>query len=61
MQEVISLASLESGNSVLTPFEVNLKLLQDEGEPLSDPSLYRQLVGSLNYVTITQPDISFVV
>ncbi|KAF5457779.1 hypothetical protein F2P56_021859, partial [Juglans regia] len=60
-QELISLAGLQSGNSVLTPLEVNLKLRQEEGELLSDPSLYRQLVGSLNYLTITRPDISFAV
>lgn len=60
-QDLISLAGLESCNSVLTPLEVNLKLSKDEGELLSDPSLYRQLVGSLNYLTITHPDISFAV
>ncbi|KAF5447355.1 hypothetical protein F2P56_032912 [Juglans regia] len=58
-QELISLASLQSGNSVLTPLEVNLKLRQEEGELLSDPSLYQQLVGSLNYLTITCHDIFF--
>ncbi|KAF5475035.1 hypothetical protein F2P56_006882, partial [Juglans regia] len=60
-QDVISLGGLQSGNSVFTPLEVNLKLRQEEGELLSDPSLYRQLVGSLNYLTITRPDISFAV
>jgi hypothetical protein len=60
-EEVISLAGLQMGNSVLTPLEVNVKLCQEEGELLSDPSLYRQLVGSLNYLTITRPDISFAV
>jgi hypothetical protein len=41
--------------------EVNLKLHQEGGDPLSNPSMYRQLVGSLNYLTITRPDISFTV
>ena len=44
-----------------TPLEVNVKYRRDEGDFLSDPSLYRQLVRSLNYLTITRPDISFVV
>ena len=41
--------------------EVNLKLHQSDGDPLSNPLMYWQLVGSLNYLTITRPNISFVV
>ena len=41
--------------------EDNVKLRRDEGELLQDPTLYRKLVGSLIYLTITRPDISFVV
>jgi hypothetical protein len=41
--------------------EVNLKLHQASGDSLYDLSMYRQLVGSLKYLTITQPDISFIV
>ena len=40
-QEVITLAGLQDGNSVLTPLEVNLKLQREEGELLSDPSSYQ--------------------
>lgn len=57
-QELISLAGLQDCNSVLTPMEVNLKLHQADGDSLSDPSMYRQLVGSLNYLNITCPNIS---
>jgi hypothetical protein len=41
--------------------DVNLKLPQVDGYSLSNPSMYRELVGSLNYLTITRLDISFVV
>jgi len=41
--------------------EVNLKLHQADSDPLSYPSMYRQLVSSLNYLTITRPDIPFAV
>jgi len=61
IQELIALASLQEGRSVDTPLEVNVKDHRDEGDFLSNPSLYRQLVRSLNYLTITRPDISFVV
>ena len=51
-QELLSLAGLQDGNSVLTPMEVNLKLHKMGGDSLFDPSMYWQLVGSLNYLTI---------
>ena len=44
-----------------TPLEVNTKYRSEEGDLLPDPTVFRQLVGSLNYLTITSPDISFAV
>ena len=29
--------------------------------PFSDPSLYRSIVGSLQYLSLTQPDVSFAI
>ncbi|RVW47658.1 Retrovirus-related Pol polyprotein from transposon RE1 [Vitis vinifera] len=42
-----------------TPMDPNVKLVPGQGEPLGDPGRYRRLVGKLNYLTITRPDISF--
>ena len=59
-QDLITLAGLQDTSSV-APLEVNTKYRREEGDLLSDPTMYRQPVGSLNYLTITRPDISFAV
>eukprot|EP00253_Pinus_taeda_P028753 PITA_28753 len=41
--------------------EQNLKLTSIKGKEFQDATKYRQLVGSLNYLTTTKPNISFVV
>ena len=46
---------------ISTPMEANTKLCAHEGKDLADATMYRQLVGSLIYLTLTRPDISFVV
>ncbi|GJV19172.1 ribonuclease H-like domain-containing protein [Tanacetum coccineum] len=35
--------------------------LRDDGDPVSDPTLYQSLAGSLQYLTFTRPDISYAV
>ncbi|XP_050907557.1 uncharacterized mitochondrial protein AtMg00810-like [Lathyrus oleraceus] len=44
-----------------TPMDPSVKLLPYQGEPLSNLGRYRSLVGNLNYLTVTRPNISFVV
>ncbi|KAF5445245.1 hypothetical protein F2P56_034311, partial [Juglans regia] len=45
---------------VAFPMESTLKLsANDSSTPLSDPALYRRLVGRLLYLTITRPDLSY--
>ncbi|MCO5609907.1 hypothetical protein L7F22_064142 [Adiantum nelumboides] len=43
---------------ILTPLDQNLKLRIDEGEVLDDATMYRRIVGSLIYMTISRPDLS---
>ena len=61
VRDLIELAGLKEATAVDTPMEVNVKYRKDEGELLPNPYLYRQLVGSLIYLTITRPDISYAV
>ncbi|XP_048447305.1 uncharacterized mitochondrial protein AtMg00810-like [Pyrus x bretschneideri] len=44
-----------------TPFISLLRLSAYDGDPISDPDVYRSMVGGLQYLTLTRPDISFVV
>ena len=37
----------------------NVRLQKDKGKDLEDVTMYRQLVGSLIYLTLTRPDISY--
>eukprot|EP00253_Pinus_taeda_P018651 PITA_18651 len=46
-------------NPLTTPMEQNLKLTFIEGKEFENATKYRQLVGSLNYITTTIPNISF--
>ncbi|GKV08832.1 hypothetical protein SLEP1_g20408 [Rubroshorea leprosula] len=59
--DLISKAELNDGKSVSTPLESNVKLTPMDGSPLSDPTHYRQLVGSLVCLTTTRPDIAYAV
>jgi len=43
------------------PMDSNAKLLPNQGKSLSDPEMYKILVGKLNYLIVTRLDISFVV
>ena len=40
---------------IATPMEQNVKLRPDVGEVLEDPTMYRKIVGSLIYATLTRP------
>jgi hypothetical protein len=41
------------------PCAAGSKMSKYDGEPLSDPAAYRHIVGALQYVTLTRPDIAY--
>uniref|UniRef100_A0A2N9IS94 Integrase catalytic domain-containing protein n=1 Tax=Fagus sylvatica TaxID=28930 RepID=A0A2N9IS94_FAGSY len=59
--DLLSRAGLTDQKIVDTPIELNACLTPSSGELLSDPTLYRQLVGSLVYLIVTRPDMSYAV
>ena len=59
--ELLSRAEPTDSKTFDTPVELNAYLTPSSGKPLSNLFLYRQLVGSLIYLTVTCPDISYVV
>ncbi|XP_020266030.1 uncharacterized protein LOC109841474 [Asparagus officinalis] len=59
--DLLSKPGLTDSNTASTPLDTNVKLTPFDGTPLHDPTLYRQLVGSLVYLTVTRPDIAYAV
>ncbi|KAF3962411.1 hypothetical protein CMV_013067 [Castanea mollissima] len=59
--DLLSRAGLTDSKTVDTLVELNAHLTASGRKPLSNPSLYRQLVGSLVYLTVTRLDISYAV
>nr|GEX98523.1 ribonuclease H-like domain-containing protein [Tanacetum cinerariifolium] len=53
-------AHMANCNPSRTPIDSESKL-GSNGDPVSDPTLYRSLAGSLQHLTFTRPDISYAV
>nr|GEV02752.1 ribonuclease H-like domain-containing protein [Tanacetum cinerariifolium] len=58
--EILERAHMVNCNSSQTSVDTESKL-GDDGDPVSDPTLYRSLAGSFQYLTFTRPDISYAV
>ena len=44
-----------------TPAISRKVLSKSNGDPMDNPTMYRSTVGALQYVTITRPEISYMV
>ncbi|GJS23803.1 ribonuclease H-like domain-containing protein [Tanacetum coccineum] len=53
-------AQMLNCNPCMTPIDTEKKL-GPEGSPITDPTLYHSLAGSLQYLTFTRPDLSYAV
>jgi hypothetical protein len=59
--EILKRFDMLECKSMNTPMEAKLKLLVDTSSDFIDATLYRQIIGSLMYLTNTRPDICFAV
>jgi len=59
--EVLQQFGMDRSNSVHNPIVPGCKLVKDEGGVKADKTHFKQMVGSLMYLTATRPDIIFVV
>ena len=57
--DILVKTNMLDSKPVDTPMDPNVKLVPSQGGLLRDPRRYRRLVGKLNYLIITWPDISF--
>nr|GEX62917.1 ribonuclease H-like domain-containing protein [Tanacetum cinerariifolium] len=58
--EILDKAHMVICNLIRTPIDTESKLRSD-GDPIPDPTMYRSLAGSLQYLTFTRSDISYAV
>ncbi|KAJ9561510.1 hypothetical protein OSB04_006670 [Centaurea solstitialis] len=59
-QDILKRRNMVDAKPVTTPLAANAAFVTS-GEPFDDPTTYRSLVGALQYLTITRPDISYAV
>lgn len=60
-RDILKRFGMERSNSVRNPIVPGTKLTSEGGEAKVNVTLFKQLIGSLMYLTTTRPDLMFVV
>ncbi|CAL2240204.1 unnamed protein product [Prunus armeniaca] len=61
IKELLDKVDVQDSKPYATPCLPYHKLLKDDGKPYSHPAQYRSIVGALQYLIFTRPDIAFLV
>ena len=59
--DLLEKTNMLAAHPVLTPMSLTPKLSLTSGKPLDKPSEYRAVLGSLQYLSFTRPDIAYAV
>jgi hypothetical protein len=59
--DILERHGMSTCNSCSTPVDTCAKIPADAGPAVADPTAYRSLVGALQYLTFTRPDITYAV
>ncbi|CAN6710824.1 unnamed protein product [Malus baccata var. baccata] len=59
IKDLLQKTDMSYSNPCATPCLPYNRLLKDDGEPFNNPSLYKNIVGALQYLVYTWPDIAF--
>ncbi|KAD2804230.1 hypothetical protein E3N88_37607 [Mikania micrantha] len=59
--DVLTKASMTDCKPASTPMSPSATLSNTVGTPISNPTSYRSLIGALQYLSLTRPDVTFAV
>jgi hypothetical protein len=59
--DLLQRAGMAECHSTATPVDTHAKLSATDGAPVADATQYRSLAGALQYLTLTRPDLTYVV
>lgn len=59
IRELLNKTNMLEAKSIASPMVTGLKLSKEGSDLLPDPSMYRSVVGALQYATIIWPEISY--
>jgi len=61
IRDLLQKTKMAEAQPIYSPMTANCKLTKAGTDLFSDPSLYRSVVGALQYITVTRPELSYVV
>ncbi|KAG6495020.1 hypothetical protein ZIOFF_042811 [Zingiber officinale] len=61
VREILKKCKMDDSKSINTPVECGVKLSEHDEEEKVNPTFFKSLVGSLQYLTCTRPDILYAV